>query len=54
MLILGIIAVVMILVAPKGIMGLINKKADFDLFGVKRKVDISAFKDIDAGAVAAE
>ena len=54
MLILGIIAVVMILVAPKGIMGLINKKADFDLFGVKRKVDISSFKDIDAGAVAAE
>lgn len=54
MLILGIIAVVMILVAPKGIMGLINKKADFDLFGVKRKVNIADFKDIDAGAVAAE
>ena len=54
MLILGIIAVVMILVAPKGIMGLINKKADFDLFGVKRKVSIEDFKDIDAGAAAAE
>ncbi len=54
MLILGIIAVVMILVAPKGIMGLINKKANFDLFGVKRKVNIADFKDIDAGAIAAE
>jgi len=44
MLVLGIIAVVMILVAPKGIMGLINKNKEFDLFGVKRKVDISDFK----------
>ncbi|MBR3243663.1 MAG: hypothetical protein IKF90_13355, partial [Parasporobacterium sp.] len=45
MLILGVIAVVMILVAPKGIMGLINKKKEFDLFGVKRKVNIADFKD---------
>ncbi|MBQ9815573.1 MAG: branched-chain amino acid ABC transporter permease [Lachnospiraceae bacterium] len=44
MLILGVIAVVMILVAPKGIMGLINKKSGFDLFGVKRKVKISDFQ----------
>lgn len=50
MLILGVIAVVMILVAPKGIMGLINKKAEFDLFGVKRKVKISDFEGVDAGA----
>lgn len=50
MLILGIIAVVMIIVAPKGIMGLINKKHEFDLFGVKRKVRISDFKDLDLGA----
>ena len=45
MLILGIIAVVMILVAPKGIMGLIHKKTDFDLFGVKRKIDTSVFEE---------
>ncbi len=53
MLILGIIAVVMILVAPKGIMGLINKKKGFDLFGVKRTVDISIFKE-DAETAAAK
>ena len=53
MLILGIIAVVMILVAPKGIMGLINKKKGFDLFGVKRTVDISIFKE-DADTAAAK
>ena len=53
MLILGIIAVVMILVTPKGIMGLINKKKGFDLFGVKRTVDISIFKE-DAETAAAK
>lgn len=47
MLILGVIAVVMILVAPKGIMGLINKKANFDLFGVKRKANIKAFLEFE-------
>ena len=50
MLILGVIAVVMILVAPKGIMGLINNKTGFDLFGVKRKVKISDFAGIDAAS----
>ena len=51
MLILGVIAVVMILVAPKGIMGLINNKFNFDLFGVKRKAKISDFQNIDAAAI---
>ncbi len=36
MLILGVIAVVMIIVAPKGIMGIFVNKYGFDLFGVKR------------------
>lgn len=44
MLILGVIAVVMILVAPKGIMGIFTNKFGFDLFGVKRKASIADFK----------
>lgn len=54
MLILGVLAVVMILVAPKGIMGLINKKKPFDLFGVTRTVDISVFKETGTEAAAAK
>lgn len=47
MLILGVIAVVMILVAPKGIMGIFTKKFGFDLFGVKRKATIADFQTTD-------
>jgi len=47
MLILGIIAVVMIIVAPKGIMGIFTNKFGFDLFGVKRKASIADFKKVD-------
>ena len=46
MLILGIIAIVVILVAPKGIMGLINRKATLTCSGAA-KINIADFKNID-------
>lgn len=40
--ILGVIAIIIIIIAPKGIMGFINKKFNLDLFSIRRKPKFKA------------